>query len=148
MFDAATAHGRLNYLKSGLLPSLSPGSIDAIVDACTEHRLPAVWFQHLGGASARVDPQATAYPHRSAFGNFGIDRVWTDPDESENFIREIRAIYAALEPHTLGFYVNLHDDTDQKTIRNYGVNYERLVELKTKYDPTNLFRLNANVKPE
>ncbi len=148
MFDESTAHGKLNYIKSGLLPELTPAAIDAIVDSLSEYVLPSCWFQHLGGASARVDPEATAYPHRRMFGNFGIDRVWTNPDMSERYISECRAIYAAIEPHTQGFYSNLHDDTESKTMRNFGVNYDRLVELKTQYDPANLFRLNANVKPK
>ena len=147
MFDEATAHGTLNYLKSGLLPTLTPGAIDAIIDSLSEYRLPSCWFQHLGGASARVDPQATAYPHRDVFGNFGIDRVWTDPGLTETYITEVRGIYAAIEPYTEGFYTNLHDDTEQKTLNNFGVNYDRLVGLKTEYDPENLFRLNANIKP-
>ena len=52
-----------------------------------------------------------------------------------------------MEPHLAGFYTNLNDEDEQKTWGNYGPNYPRLVELKNKYDPTNLFRLNANIKP-
>ncbi len=59
----------------------------------------------------------------------------------------MREYYYALEPHMAGFYTILHDDTEKKTWGNYGPNYPRLVELKNKYDPTNLFRLNANIRP-
>ncbi len=62
-------------------------------------------------------------------------------------IAAVREFYAAMEPHSAGFYTNLHDDTVEKTWGNFGENYPRLVELKNKYDPTNLFRLNANIKP-
>ncbi len=55
--------------------------------------------------------------------------------------------YAAMEPHFAGFYTNLNEDDEKKTWGNYGENYPRLVEIKNKYDPTNLFRLNANIKP-
>jgi FAD/FMN-containing dehydrogenase len=62
-------------------------------------------------------------------------------------IAAVRDFYYALEPHMAGFYTNLHQDERGQVGGNYGANYPRLVELKNKYDPTNLFRLNANIKP-
>jgi FAD/FMN-containing dehydrogenase len=53
-----------------------------------------------------------------------------------------------MEPHIGGFYTNLNEDTEQKTWGNYGKNYPRLAEIKAQYDPANLFRLNANIKPQ
>ena len=79
--------------------------------------------------------------------NYGISSTWDDPAESEQRIAKVREYYAAVEPHMSGFYTNLHEDTEQKTWGNYGVNYPRLVEIKNQYDPANLFRLNSNVKP-
>jgi FAD/FMN-containing dehydrogenase len=52
-----------------------------------------------------------------------------------------------MEPYMEGFYTNLNEDTLSKTQRNYGVNYDRLVQIKNRFDPTNLFRLNANIEP-
>ena len=66
MWDGLTAHGQLNYLKSGLLPALTPA---AIVESFEGDYLPGIWFQHLGGASSRIHPEATAYSHRQAHSN-------------------------------------------------------------------------------
>lgn len=145
--DVPLAHGKLNYLKSGLLPALDEDLIDVIVRRYEGEDLPLMFFQHLGGASARVDPTATAYPHRAVHSNFGIMAVWKDPGESERRIARVRELHAAVEPWMQGFYTNLNEDTASKTQHNYGVNYERLVGIKNRYDPTNLFRLNANIVP-
>ena len=69
MWDGLTVHGQLNYLKSGLLPALTPAAIDAIVESFEGDYLPGIWFQHLGGASSRIHPKATAYSHRQAHSN-------------------------------------------------------------------------------
>ena len=145
--DEITAHGNLAYLKSGFIPELTPAAIDAIVDSYQGEHLPSTWFQHLGGASSRVEPTATAFPHRHMHSNYGIDASWQEPSESENRIAKVREIYAQVEPHMQGFYTNLNEDTMSRTQRNFGVNYERLVQIKKAYDPTNLFRLNANIDP-
>jgi FAD/FMN-containing dehydrogenase len=146
-YDGAMAHGLLNYLKSGFLPQLTPEAIDAIVDNFNPEHISMVWFQHMGGQTARVAADATAFAHRGVHSNFGIQGFWTDAAESEARIAAVRKYYAAMEPHMGGFYTNLHDDTDQKTWGNYGKNYNRLVRIKTEFDPNNLFRLNANIRP-
>lgn len=147
MWDGALKHGQLNYIKSGLLPALTPAAIDAIVESYEGDHLPSTFFQHLGGASSRIEPRATAYPHRPVHSNYGITAFWNDPSESEARIAKIRQIHAAVQPYMQGFYTNLNEDQRSKTQRNYGVNYERLVQIKTQYDPQNLFRLNANIEP-
>jgi hypothetical protein len=145
--DGYYAHGTLNYLKSGYISELTPATIAAIVESFEGNWLPDVWFQHLGGAVARVAPEATAYFHRSAHSNIGISAAWTDSAESDRRIAAIRRIHAALEPHMQGFYTNLNEDSERRTWGNYGENYPRLVSVKNRYDPGNLFRLNANVRP-
>jgi hypothetical protein len=80
--------------------------------------------------------------------NFGINAMWTDESESDQRIAALRKFYAAVEPHMAGFYTNLNDDTEKKTWGNFAGNYPRLVKIKTKHDPDNLFRLNANIRPE
>jgi len=145
--DEYYAHGTLNYLKSGYFSELSPALIAAIVESYEGDMLPDLWFQHLGGAMARVDPRATAYFHRDAHSNFGISGVWRDASESEKRIGAIRRIYDAVEPHMAGFYTNLNEDSERRTWGNYGPNYQRLAEIKYRHDPRNLFRLNANVQP-
>ena len=145
--DAVYAHHQLFYLKSGYFVEVTDAAVDAIVDSLAGDFLTEVWFQHLGGASSRIDEQATAFSNRKVHSNFGIMGTWTDAAESGQRIARIREIYAAVQPHMKGFYTNLMDDTTQRTVRNYGVNHERLVQTKNAYDPGNLFRLNANVKP-
>jgi hypothetical protein len=145
--DAYFAHGRLNYLKSGYLLDLTPAAIDAIVDSFEGDFLPDCWFQHLGGASARVEATATAYPHRKVHSNYGISAVCDDPEESDERIAKIREIYNAMRPFMTGYYTNLNEENQPATSSNYGVNFDRLLRVKQQYDPANLFRLNANIRP-
>ncbi len=147
-YDGIMGHGLLNYLKSGYLPELTPATIDAIVENFDSENVSMIWFQHLGGQTARVAPDATAFAHRNVHSNFGIQGFWTNATESEQRIAAVRKYYAAMEPHMAGFYTNLNEDTEKKTWSNYSSNYERLVKIKTEYDSANLFRLNANIKPE
>ncbi|MEK6215693.1 MAG: BBE domain-containing protein [Boseongicola sp.] len=105
------------------------------------------WMQHLGGAPSLVAPDAMAYSHRSAALNLGIMVISEDPAAMDDKIARARAFYKDAEPYMQGFYTNLNEDTDSKTWSNYGDNYSRLVAAKDKYDPGNLFRLNANIKP-
>ena len=73
---------------------------------------------------------------------------WEDPGETDAHIAGMHTVWAQLEPLTKGFYVNSRYEDDLKAFRdNYGDNYPRLVKLKNRYDPLNLFRLNANVVP-
>jgi FAD/FMN-containing dehydrogenase len=141
-------HGLLNYLKSGFLPQLTPAAIESIVENFDSEHISMIWFQHLGGQTARVAPDATAFAHRGVHSNFGIQSYWTDGAESEARIAAVRKYHAAMEPHIGGFYTNLNEDTEQKTWGNYGKNYPRLATIKAQYDPENLFRLNANIKPQ
>ena len=144
--DGFLGHGRQYYLKSGLLEALTPEVIDVIAEYA-HAGLAGSWFQHLGGASSRIRPDATAYAHRNAAFNFGIMYVGDDPASNEAGIAGVREFYKAMEPHMIGFYTNLNEDSEQRTWGNYGQNYPRLVALKNRYDPTNLFRLNANISP-
>ena len=147
-WDGLTAHGGQEYLKSGFLNELTPEIIEIMVDFVNRGTIVS-WFQHLGGATSRVAPDATAFAHRNVSVNFGINYSSRDPALNEAGIAAVREFYYALEPHMAGFYSNLHDDdnAEKKVWGNYGPNYPRLVEIKNHYDPTNLFRLNANIKP-
>lgn len=147
MLDEYLGHGQLNYLKSGFIVEMTPDFIDAFVGNYEGEMLPNVWHQHLGGASSRVASDATAFAHRDVRFNLGIDAVFTEPAESEARVSSVRRYYAAMEPFMKGYYTNLNDENAEKTWGNYGPNYPRLSELKARYDPTNLLRLNANIKP-
>ena len=145
--DVFMGHGRQYYLKSGLLTGITPDISKIIVDHMSRDNPPSSWFQHLGGVPAQVAPDAMAYPHRNALLNLGIMIISDDPATMDGAIAKARAFYKDIEPHRVGFYTNLNEDSDAKTHSNYGGNYDRLVAAKNKYDPTNLFRLNANIKP-
>ncbi len=144
--DGLLGHGHQAYLKSSFLNGLTPAAIEVIVEFANRGAVGS-WFQHMGGATSRFASDATAYSHRAAAFNFGIMYFGDDPAQNEAKIAAVREYYYAMEPHMAGFYTNLNDDDEKKTWGNYGENYPRLVELKNKYDPGNLFRLNANIRP-
>ena len=106
-------------------------------------------FQQVGGAISRVPTTATAYANRSAaYDSFPVS-IWSDPAADEVNIAWAREMYAVLRPFGMGgVYVNnLGDEGPERVKAAYGENYDRLVALKRKFDPDNLFRLNQNVRP-
>ncbi len=147
MLDGELGHGQLNYLKSGFITELTPEFIDAFVGNFDAETLPNVWFQHLGGATARIGEDSTAFAHRDVAFNLGVDSVFTDATETEDRIAAVRRYHAAMAPFMKGYYTNLNDEGARKTKGNYGPSYARLAKIKAKYDPGNLFRLNANIEP-
>ncbi len=147
MLDGELGHGKLNYLKSGFITELTPEFIDAFVGNFDAAMLPNVWFQHLGGETARIGEDSTAFAHRKVAFNLGIDSVFTDPAETEDRVAAVRRYYEAMAPFMKGYYTNLNEEGAGKTKGNYGSSYARLAQIKAKYDPNNLFRLNANIEP-
>ena len=142
-----------SYVKGGLIFGLTPQLIDAIVgviEAVPPTLLVSAWLQHQGGAISRVAPQDTAYFGRAASHNLGLAGAWKVPGEdAERNADTVRHGWASIEPLTRGNYINLAntDDRDARVHAAYGDNYPRLAALKKRYDPVNLFRLNANIKP-
>jgi FAD/FMN-containing dehydrogenase len=137
-----------SYTKSGFISELSPALISAIVDNFGGH--PAqMFFQHCGGAINRVPASATALSQRDALANMLCMVGWPTGSDPSEPIAWIRDYWTNLERFTHGFYVNdLEPDMTAATIRdNYRQNHDRLVQVKNRYDPNNLFRLNANVRP-
>jgi hypothetical protein len=138
------------YTKTGFIPSLPAPLIDAIVDGFEAHpdRATQMGFQHSGGAIARVAPGATAFPHRKIIATMLLNAMWDAKVDPEPHIAWLRQYWRTLEPHTRGFYTNDAIEESQRAIDdNYAGNLPRLVALKNRYDPANLFRLNANVVP-
>lgn len=139
-----------SYTKSGFLGELSPGFIDTLVRSfeAREGRNTAFATQHCGGATGRVAAEATAFPHRKAnyIPLLIIDwPIGTDPAEH---IAWARQTWKSFEPHIQGFYTNdLTDESQREVDENYLGNHRRLVEIKKRWDPGNLFRLNANIVP-
>ncbi|WP_254538433.1 FAD-binding oxidoreductase [Halomarina litorea] len=153
--DSTVLHGWHYYWKSTDLPELSDDLIDVFVDhafAAESPRSYSVLF-HLGGAVSRVDDDATAYTGRGSPHNININGVWR-PDEEEKYVESetawTRRFFDALEPHREGVYVNFldADDGTQRVRESYGEDtYRRLTEIKTEYDPENVFHLNQNIEP-
>ena len=106
-------------------------------------------LEHFHGAATRIEPTATALPHRQPGFNCIIISQWTDPADTPNGIAWARQTYDALRPHMAeAAYVNYLDHDDGGRVRAaYGPNYDRLVALKQRYDPNNSFRLNQNIVP-
>jgi FAD/FMN-containing dehydrogenase len=153
MFDPLVPHGWHRYWKSLELPPLSDDAIDTLVDhsaAPTSPKSYTIVFQ-LGGALARVGQDETAFGQRDAAHNVNINAVWTEHDpDAEHHIAWARDFFDAMQSHAgERVYVNFLGQEGGKRVRQaYGARtYERLLELKRAYDPTNFFRLNQNIEP-
>jgi FAD/FMN-containing dehydrogenase len=140
------------YGKGGLVYGITPTLIDTMVEFTESSPSDGamMWMQHQGGAISRVAPKNTAYFNRGASHNVGVFASWKmPPGDTEREIDWVRRAWAKIEPQTRGQYVNLaaSDDREARVHAAYGDNYARLAMLKKRYDPANLFRLNANIKP-
>jgi hypothetical protein len=151
MFDAALPPGRLDYWKTGLTDRLDDEVVAATIEYARQVPSPlsVIIFTEFHGAYSRVGKTDTAYYHRDLQYDPIALAVWTDPADTQRNIRWARELFAAWEPHLpRAVYVNdLGDEGEERAQSAYGENYARLVALKTKYDPTNFFRLNQNIKP-
>lgn len=152
MFDAALPPGRHYYWKSWKLPPLTDAAIDEIVEQAAAITSPysTVPLFTLGGAVARVDDDATAFTGRHAAHDINIVAAWLPGDpEPERHVSWVRAFWEAMRPFGAGVYVNFLADEPQQHVKvAYGERkYHRLVALKDRYDPTNVFRYNHNIAP-
>jgi FAD/FMN-containing dehydrogenase len=149
--DGGFPKGALNYWKSAFLSELSDEAIDTMVECFADCPSPltALGFEVFRGAVTRVPVDAMAVPHREPGYNLIVPSIWLDPATTDDNIAWTREAFAAMQPYTAARrYVNYMADDEGDLVRTaYGPNYERLVELKTRYDPTNLFRLNQNIPP-
>ncbi|MEW6443006.1 MAG: FAD-binding oxidoreductase [bacterium] len=150
-FDALLAPGARNYWKSHNFTSLP----DELLDLSIRYagRLPSplceVFTGVLGGEAGRRAPAATAYVGRDARFVMNVHARWETPREDEACVRWAREFFRASAPYaTGGVYVNFMTEEEEDRVRAaYGTNYDRLVEIKRKYDPENLFRRNQNIDP-
>jgi FAD/FMN-containing dehydrogenase len=152
ILDAGFPAGSLNYW----LSSFTRGLPDALIDialarfAAVPSPMTAMLLEHFHGAVTRVGATDTAVPHRGRGWNLLIPSVWTDPADTEANIAWSRETFAAMRPHLgTGRWLNyLGDDQADDAIRAaYGPNYDRLREVKRRYDPDNVFHLNHNIAP-
>jgi FAD/FMN-containing dehydrogenase len=151
VLDPLLAPGLRNYWKSHDFLELSDGLIDVLLEY-TE-RIPdpncEIAFAQVGGAVSRVPLDATAYTHRDAQFVMNVHGRWADPALDQTCIGWARDLFRASTPFaTGGAYVNFLTEEEGDRVRAaYGPNYARLVELKNRYDPANLFRMNQNIRP-
>jgi hypothetical protein len=149
--DGGFPSGMQHYWKAGSLAALDDHSVGALLEFA--ERMPSessgIGLQQLHGAASRIDPTATAYPHRQARYDCLILSQWADPADSPRNIAWTRELFDALRPSFAdGVYVNnLGEEGDVRVRQAYGCNHERLVAVKTTYDPDNVFRHNQNIAP-
>lgn len=151
MFDATAPRGLLSYWKTEYLRGLDDGAIDTLIDQASKMRSPlsAIHVQHIEGAVSRVKSGDTAFGHRDPRFVLNLIGGWMDASESDSHIAWVRDAARAIQPHATGAtFLNFLGDEGEARVRSaYGANYDRLVALKNKYDPTNFFRLNQNIRP-
>jgi FAD/FMN-containing dehydrogenase len=151
-FDPLLAPGARNYWKSHNFVELADGMIDLLVKYVAEVPSPhcEIFIGQLGGQTNRLAPDATAYSHRDAEFVVNVHGRWETAAEDDRGIRWSRDFYRDAAPFaTGGVYVNFM--TEEETDRvgaAYGPNWDRLVEIKRRYDPENLFRMNQNIRPD
>ena len=150
-FDPLLTRGARNYWKSHNFARLNDGVIDSIVKYAGSLPSPQceIFIGTIGAQTGRVAPQAMAYSSRDANYVMNVHSRWESADEDERCIAWAREFFAASQPFaSAGAYINFltQDETDRIEFA-YGAGYERLVALKKKYDPTNFFRMNQNIKP-
>lgn len=139
------------YLKGGFINELPAELVRNLADgfAADPGRSTMVYFQHSGGAIGRVPADATAFAHRKSLANMLCLISWPLDSDSEPHVAWLREYYGSLEKFTDGWYVNEISNEPERIVNaNYQGNFDRLVDVKTKYDPSNLFRLNANIRPK
>lgn len=152
MGEALYPSGRLNYWKSSFVHELSNDAIETMISQFAQVPSPfsLVALEQLGGAIKRVDRDDTAFGDRAANYSLIITSAWTDLSQNEKNIYWTRDFFNAMQPFARdSVYVNYLDAGEEDRIKNaYGADhYQRLVALKNKYDPTNFFRMNQNIKP-
>ena len=146
-FDGPPLSTMNSYLKGGFVAELTPALI-AVLAEQAQQGSPVGWdFDHCGGAIAEVEPTATAIAHRRELFMLLAAASWPNAADNERYRTLVHSTWDTIKPHTSGFYVNLNEPDQKAVDENYGPNRARLAAVKRQYDPGNLFRLNANVKP-
>ena len=152
LIDAGYPEGALNYWLSSFTSGLSDALIDLMIErfASVPSPMSAILLEHFHGAVTRVPETATAVPHREPGYNLLLPTEWADPADTTGCIAWTKDTYAAFSEHLSGRrWLNyLGDDQREDAIRAaYGPNYDRLVDVKRRYDPENVFHLNHNIAP-
>ena len=151
LLEQAAPPGHRNYWKAEFIDRPSARFIDTWVDAFSTVASPMSFLLlfPIHGAAARVAPEATAFPLRGGV-HVGIYGAWKPGEADEPNIAWVRSTWQRIKPFASGgLYVNEigADDGQDRARQAFGVNYARLAMLKAKYDPANVFRMNANIEP-
>ncbi len=151
MFDEGMPKGNRWYSRAHYLDGLPDSAIETLLRHAAQPPGPlsVAYLEPLGGAIGRIEATSTAFPHRNAAYGLHIFPGWTDPAMDEEARRWARLFHDDMAAHaTGGVYVNLLGEDEADRIRAaYGVNYDRLVRIKKRYDSNNLFRMNHNISP-
>lgn len=151
-FDPLLTPGARNYWKSHDFSELSDGALEVLIDYASKLPSPEceIFVASLGGAMARVPSDRTAYVQRNTRFVVNVHGRWRDPGQDDEGIAWARGFFEASAPYSLGTgYVNFMTEEEKGRVEAaYGQNYQRLAELKKKYDSRNLFRLNQNIRPK
>jgi hypothetical protein len=151
MADSDFPHGRRYYTKSGYFKEFTDSVIEIMVQALAN--IPAQHTQielaYLGGAAGRVSASETAFGDRSAPFILNLLADWKDPEDDTANISWVRNLFSKLRPHMKpGVYVNFMSGDEQDRVPEaYQDRWQRLVKIKSHYDPSNFFRLNQNIAP-
>ena len=145
-------HGLHRYWRSAFMDSISDRFIDTAVEAAANFTSPLSFlaFFYVHGAITRVPTDATAFSARRVQWDFDAVGQWSDAAESSSHIAWVKSLWQRLEPDLLNsVYINhvAEDDRPEFIRASYGSNYSRLREVKSEYDPMNLFRVNSNISP-
>ena len=150
-FDGLVEHGARNYWKSHHLKELSDDCIDRVIEFAGS--MPSdeieVFIPHMEGAPSRVSEDETAYAHRYTPFVLNIHTRWRDISDDKKCLAWARDFHSAAEPFAQGVYVNFLSDEGEERVRAAYTPevWDRLVRVKKKYDPKNLFQMNQNIKP-
>ncbi|EJH2588485.1 FAD-binding oxidoreductase [Vibrio parahaemolyticus] len=151
-FDPLLTPGARNYWKSHNFNSLSEGVIDAAIEYAGKLPSPQceIFIASLGCAASRPEPESMAYSSRDANYVLNVHGRWDSAEDDQACIAWARDFFAKTKPYASGgAYINfLTQDEAERTESAYGPTYARLQEVKKKFDPNNLFRMNQNIKPD
>ncbi|MBP7000826.1 FAD-binding oxidoreductase [Amaricoccus sp.] len=150
LIDGGFPDGAHNYWRSSFVHGLTDAVIDTIVAFADrmESPLSATLVEYYGGAASRVDPASSAFAQRSADYNIGMTAQWLDPAETAKHVAWTRAFYDAIEPHAHGSHLlNFNSEASDAMVQaSFGDHYARLAEVKRRYDPSNFFSQDLNLR--
>ncbi|HVO93661.1 MAG TPA: FAD-binding oxidoreductase [Terriglobales bacterium] len=150
-FDPLLTPGARNYWKSHNFTQLVDGVLDSIMEFAGKLPSPQceIFIGMIAGAPNRIAPDAMAYGHRDAKFVLNVHGRWDEAKDDQKCIAWAREFFKASAPYaSAGAYVNfMTEEENDRIVAAYGANYQRLVQIKKRYDPENIFHLNQNIKP-